>query len=181
MKYAAPPATIALMTGLEAKRFLFFRWMAERWQSFERRQGLAQFRRRFTASPYRMVVVLPDFARFDAKFDQTFVYVPIAGAGKRKTTWSPEELAFFQRCLDRTSPRGASGTPGVATIGSRYLGADGDGWTASFAEIEKGVAVMSKEACVERLLPTLAGGIGPEQGGLYAPYGGDGVYLLSSL
>jgi hypothetical protein len=186
MERVSPPATIAVMMGIVAKRWVFFRWQKERWQSFERRQGLAEFRRRFVAFRARMVVVAPEFANFEARFDQTFVYIPLAdgpGAKRRRSTWSDDELAFFRRCLSKIDAQRASSgeTESVACIPGSFLVEDGRRWTAPFAVIEREVEILSRRACVDRILPALAAGIGPEEGGVYAPYGGDGVYMLASM
>ncbi|HZV92496.1 MAG TPA: hypothetical protein VFF72_04720 [Caldimonas sp.] len=183
MKYPVPPPTVAVMTGIETKKVLFIRQRSERWQSFERRAGLAEFTRRFVGFARPMVVVVPDFSRFEAKFQQTFVYVPLEGEDPPKTSWSSDELAFFRRCLDRVGRASATidGPPQVACIAARYLAPGGGSWTASFAEIEHGLEFVSRQACADRIVPILAGGIGPDEGGLYAPYDGAGVFMLSSV
>jgi hypothetical protein len=186
MTAASPPATIAVMTAIVARRWLFFRWTSERWQSFERKDGLAEFRRRFVAFPAKMVVVAPEFSSFDARFRQTFAYVPLAmvtGTRRRRTPWSDDELAFFGRCLSRIDAH--RGTPGggagVAWIDGNFLADDGRRWTAPFEVVEHKLEILSREACADRILPALAAGIGAEEGGVYAPYGGDGVFMLASM
>ena len=183
MKYPVPPSTVAVMTGIETKRLLFLRWRSERWQSFERRAGLAEFSQRFVDFDQPMVVVIPDFSRFEAKFDQTFVYVPVDGEDLPKTAWPSEDLAFFRRCLDRVGRASATndGPAQVACIAARYLAQGGRGWTASFTEIEHGLEFVSRRVGADRIVPILARGVGPDQGGLYAPYGGAGVFMLSSM
>jgi hypothetical protein len=174
------------MTGVVARRWFFFRWTSERWQSFERSQGLAEFRKRFVAFPAKMVVVAPEFSNFDARFRQTFAYVPLAtvtGARRHRTPWSDDELAFFGRCLSRIDVhRGsAGGGADVAWIDGSFLADDGRRWTAPFEVVERKVEILSREASVDRILPALAAGIGAEEGGVYAPYGGDGVFMLASM
>jgi hypothetical protein len=186
MQPVSTPATIAVMTGVVVKRWLFFRWRTERWRSFERGAGLAEFRTRFVAFAARMVVVAPEFANFDARFDQTFAFVPLGegeGGRRRRTTWSDDELAFFRRCLAKLGSHRASSddSANVALVPGRFLVEDGRRWTAPFDVIERDVELLSRRACVDRILPALAAGIGPEEGGLYAPYGGDGAYMLASM
>jgi hypothetical protein len=185
LKHAIPPPTIGLMTGLAARRFLFFRWEAEVWQTFERKQGLAEFARRFVAFPHRMVVVAPDFAQFDSRHDQGFVYTPTfaaSGSKRRRGNWSQEETAFFRRCLDRIGAARAGAEPAeVAYVPGNFLVDDGGRRSAPVAAIEHRVEVMSKQRCVERIVPALHAGIGAEEGGIYAPYTGEGVFVLSSI
>jgi hypothetical protein len=174
------------MTGVVARRWLFLRWTSEHWQSFERSQGLAEFRKRFVAFAAKMVVVAPDFSNFDARFRQTFAYVPLAtvtGARRHRTSWSDDELAFFRRCLSRIEAhRGsADGRADVAWIDGGFLADDGRRWTESFAVVERKLEIISRETCVDRILPALAAGIGADEGGVYAPYGGDGVFMLASM
>ena len=187
MTTAGSPATIAVMTGIEMKRLLFFRWRSERWQSFERRRGLAEFERRFVSFEHRVLVIGPDFSAFDARFEQTFVFVPIAwltGPSPRRSAWSAAELAMFQRCLGRLVP--GHGGPGeaadVAWIDGKLFGGDGAArWREPLAVVEHRLEILSRATAAARLMPVLSAGIGPDEGGVYAPYEGDGIFSLSSV
>ncbi len=181
MKYPTPPATISIMTKMVPKRWLFLSWQSEQWETLPRSQGLARFEQSFVCFPHPMVVVAPDFSKFDARFNQTFAYHPLcAQAPRQKSARSREETAFFEKCLARIGDAGGPDAQ-VALIDGNCLADDGSRWTAPFSEVERRVEILSKQACCERILPALASGVGPDEGGLYAPFQGAGVYCLSSM
>jgi hypothetical protein len=66
-------------------------------------------------------------------------------------------------------------------IDGSFLADDGRRWTDSFAVVERKLEILSREASVDRILPALAAGIGADEGGIYTPYGGDGVFMLASM
>lgn len=175
-----PHATVSVMTGMTSKRLMLWHWQAEQWENFPRDRGLAEFAKRFQAFAHPMVVVTPDFSNFDQRFHQTFAYLPLRPPAKARTGYSNEEMALFLRCLDRLEAARATGAQ-VAMIDGTLLVDDGRRWSVPLGEVERRVELVSRRACCERILPALSAGIGADEGGLYAPYGGAGVYCLSSM
>lgn len=180
MKHTVPPATLSVMTGKVAKQFLFWRWQADHWETLPRTRGLAEFAKRFQSFAHPMVVVAPDFSRFDSKYDQTFGYLPLARLATTRTGYAEDEIALFRRCLERLSRSRASGAE-VALVDGSLLVDDGRRWSVPLTEVERRVELISRRSCCERILPALAAGIGADAGGVYAPYEGPGVFCLSSM
>ena len=145
-----------------------------------RERGLGEFAKRFQSFAHPLVVVTPHFSNFDRRFNQTFAYLPLRPPAKSRTGYSDEEMALFLRCLDRLAAARTTGAE-VALIDGSHLVDDGRRWSVPLVEVEHRVELVSRRACCERILPALAEGIGADEGGLYAPYGGAGVYCLSSV
>jgi hypothetical protein len=173
------------MTAMRERRLLWLRWNVPEWRTLERGEGFRVFERSFLASSHRMVVVAPDFANFAAKHRQSFVYLPLSA-------WAPSrspgpERTFLRRCLERIRPEFAE--PGESAevfhleggfVGDRKGGV-GIEWLAPFDVIEKSGKVVSRQTCLDWILPALRRGIGPDEGGIYTPYAGEGVFHLLSM
>ena len=183
---AAPgePATVAVMTAMRERRFLGLRRQDPEWQTLPRDVGFDLFAARFLASPQRMIVVVPDFANFDASFHQAFIYLPLTAFEGRGVP--PAEREFLSRCIDRI---GASDDGEAAAnvvqldggcVAERKHGV-GIEWTAPFEVILRSARLVSKPSCLEAIVPALRRGIGPDEGGVYTPYGGDGIFHLISM
>jgi hypothetical protein len=182
---AGEPATVAVMTAMRERRLLGFRRQAPEWQTLQRDEGFRVFAERFHASPHRMIVVVPDFARFDARFHQSFVYVPLTAFEGRAV--SAAEREFLRSCLDRIRPRDGQGGAVAdvvqldgGCVAERKHGV-GIEWTAPFEVILRSARLVSKRSCLEAILPALRRGIGADEGGIYTPYGGDGIFHLISM
>ena len=178
------PATVADMTAMRERRFLGLRRQDPEWQTLPRDVGFDLFAARFLASPQRMIVVVPDFANFDASFHQAFIYLPLTAFEGRGVP--PAEREFLSRCIDRI---GASDDGEAAAnvvqldggcVAERKHGV-GIEWTAPFEVILRSARLVSKPSCLEAIVPALRRGIGPDEGGVYTPYGGDGIFHLISM
>ena len=178
-------ATLAVMTAMEERRLLWLRRRVPRWRTMERAAGFRAFADAFLASPYRMVVVGPDFANFEPRFDQTFVYVPLADFVPARSNAGERE--FVRGCIERVRPRsaGRGEEAEVLYLDGRFVadleGGVGIRWTASFDVVGRSAEIVSRRACLDRILPALQRGIGPEEGGVYTPYAGDGIFHLLSM
>jgi hypothetical protein len=180
------PATVAVMTGLrERKWFLGFGSQVQVWKTLPRDEGFRLFAERFLASPYPMVVVGPDFSNFDAQFNQGYIYLPFADLPQGKS--DAKEREFLHRCIDRIRPEHAEQgeKAEVLHVEGRFVGdlkgGVGIRWTASFDIVARSAKVLSKQTCLQRIVPGLRSGIGDEEGGLYTPYGGEGIFHLLSI
>jgi hypothetical protein len=179
------PATVAVMAAMREKRLLGFRRQVPAWQTLPRDEGFRMFERAFLASPHRMIVVVPDFTRFSAKFRQAFVYLPLAAFDGGGT--SVAEREFLRDCIERIRPRDVHGGEAAdvvqldgGCIAERKHGV-GIEWTAPFEVILRSARLVSKRSCLEAIVPALRRGIGADEGGIYTPYGGDGIFLLISM
>jgi hypothetical protein len=178
-------ATVAVMTAMRERRLLWLRWNAPEWRTLERGEGFQVFERSFLAFPHRMVVVQPDFANFASKYKQSFAYLPLSAFAPSRSP-APER-DFLRRCLARIRPefaeRGESAE--VLYLDGRFVGDRKNGvgieWLAPFDVVEKSAKVVSKRTCLDSIVPALEHGIGPEEGGVYTPYAGDGMFHLLSM
>jgi hypothetical protein len=173
------------MLGTRERRLLGLRWSSPDWRSLERREGFGRFAESFLASPYRMIVVAPDFANFDPRFNQTFAYLSLSAFTAARSPAAERE--FLRRCIDRIGPGNVE--PGERAevlhlegtwIGERRGGV-GIEWLAPFDVIERSGKVVSRRTSLEAVLPALRRGIAPDEGGLYTPHGGDGIFHLLSV
>ena len=185
MSEGSGAATVAVMTAMRERRLLGLRLNAPEWRTLERAEGFRVFERSFLAFPHRMVVVQPDFANFASKYKQSFAYLPLSAFAP---SGSPApERDFLRRCLAGIRPefaeRGESAE--VLYLGGRFVGDRKNGvgieWLAPFDAVEKSAKVVSKRTCLDSIVPALERGIGPEEGGVYAPYAGDGIFHLLSM
>lgn len=184
---AAPgePATVAVMTAIRERRFLGLRRQVPDWQTLPRDEGFRLFEERFLASPHRMIVVVPDFAAFDARFRQTFAYLPLAAFDRGGT--SAAEREFLHGCIERiAAERAETGEAAeVLQLDGRFVAEAkhgvGIGWTAPFDVVARSARLVSKRTSLAAIVPALRRGIGPEEGGVYTPHGGDGIFHLISM
>jgi hypothetical protein len=180
----AEPATVAVMAAMRERRLLGFRRQVPEWRTLPRDDGFRLFEQAFLASPHRMIVVVPDFANFNARFHQTFAYLPLA-AFDRGT--GAAERDFLRSCLERIRPEFAEAGEAAEVLqldGSFIAEAKhgvGIAWTAPFEVIVRSGRVVSKRTSLAAIVPALRRGIGPEEGGVYTPYGGDGIFHLISM
>ena len=184
---AAPgePATVAVMTAMRERRFLGLRRQDPEWQTLPRDVGFDLFAARFLASPQRMIVVVPDFANFDASFHQAFIYLPLTAFEGRGVP--PAEREFLRSCIDRirASDEHGEAAVNVVQLDGRCVAERKHGvgieWTAPFEVILRSARLVSKRSCLEAIVPGLRRGIGPDEGGVYTPHGGDGIFHLISM
>ena len=173
------------MTAMRQRRLLWLRWNAPAWRTVERREGFRLFEQSFLASPYRMVVVAPDFANFSSRYNQSFVYMPLSAFTPAKSAGAQRE--FLRRCIDRIRPESAERGENaeVLHLDGKFVaeakGTVGIDWTAPFDVVARSGKVVSKRTCLEWIQPALQRGIGPEEGGVYTPYGGEGIFHLLSM
>ena len=185
MSRGTDASTLAVMTGMAERRLLWFRRSVPQWSTMDRAAGFRAFERAFLASPYRMVVVGADFTKFEPRYHQGFVYMPLSKFTPDKST-APER-EFLRRCIDRIRPEHAElgEKAEVVYLDGKFVGDLNGGvgirWTASFDIVEKSAKVVSKQTCLDRIVPALRRGIGPEEGGVYTPYAGDGIFHLLSI
>jgi hypothetical protein len=179
------PATVAVMTAMRERRFLGLRHRSPEWQTLPRDDGFRLFEERFVASPFRMVVVVPQFANFSARFRQTFLYLPFAVLDRGNARAA--ERAFLHACVERVRPELAEAGEAaeVLQLDGRFVGEPKHGvgveWTAPFDAIARSGKVVSKRTSLAAIVPALRDGIGADEGGVYTPYGGDGVFHLLSM
>ena len=88
---------IAVMTGKIEKKFLFWRWKKDCWETFEEARALEVFKEKFLSFPHKMVVVEPDFSKFDTKYNQTFLFVT-------KNMMDEKERELLKRCIEKIRP-----------------------------------------------------------------------------
>ena len=185
MSKGADAATLAVMTGMKERRLLGLRWRVPQWSTLDRDAGWRAFAEGFLASPYRMIVVDPDFSNFESRYNQAFVYMPLSEFTPARSNAAERE--FLRRCIDRIGPeRAERGEKAeVLHLDGSFIGdlkgGVGIRWTASFEVVEKSAKVVSKKTCLERILPALQRGIGAEEGGVYTPYAGEGIFHLLSM
>ncbi len=185
MRDRSEASTVSVMLGTKERSLLGLRWSTPDWRSLERREGFRRFEESFLASPYRMIVVAPDFANFSPRFNQTFAYLPLAEFTADKS--SAAEREFLRECIDRIRPENVE--PGeraeVLHLEGRWIGELRGGvgieWLAPFDVIARSGKVVSRRTSLESILPTLRRGIGADEGGLYTPHGGDGIFHLLSM
>ena len=113
------------------------------------------------------------------------VYVPLTAFEGRAV--SAAEREFLRSCLDRIRPRDGQGGAVAdvvqldgGCVAERKHGV-GIEWTAPFEVILRSARLVSKRSCLEAILPALRRGIGADEGGIYTPYGGDGIFHLISM
>jgi len=171
------------MTGRVQKKLLFVKYMEDNWGDFERKKGLGIFKEKFLASPYKMIVVQPDFSQFNPKYNQCYVYWPLS---EMKGKLDKKEIDFYHECIERLpneeNPTDESSEvvclPGNIMSEAKTFG---NSWTKSFSDIKSLISVISKQQCYDHIKDALALGIGPDEGGIMTPHVGDGVYFLQSV
>ena len=184
MSPASEPATVAVMTAMRQRRLLWLRSSAPVWRTVERREGFRLFEQSFLASPHRMVVVAPDFANFSSRYNQSFVYMPLTAFASKSAA---AEQKFLRGCIDRIRPESAERGENaeVLHLDGKFVaeakGTVGIDWTAPFDVVAESGKVVSKRTCLDWIQPALRRGIGPEEGGIYTPYGGEGIFHLLSM
>jgi hypothetical protein len=181
----AAAATLAVVTGMKERRLLGLRWRVPEWRTMDRAAGFRAFSAGFLAFPHRMIVVAPDFSNFESRYHQAFVYVPLSDFTPAKSKAAERE--FLRRCIDRI--RGERAERGekaeVLCLDGKFVGdlkaGVGIGWSAPFDVVEHSGKVVSKQTCLDWILPGLRRGIGAEEGGVYTPYAGEGIFHLVSM
>lgn len=172
---------IAIMMGMVQRKFLFFRWEDERWETFDESQALAVFKKKFLSFPHKMVVVEPDFSRFNPKFNQAYLFIT------RKHGMEEYERELFQRCLDKIKPENAAEGEAAEvafvkgdSIKEPKMGI-GIVWAKPIEDIVAQAEIISKKTGLKRIEAPLKEYIGREEGGIYAPYEEEGLFHLMSL
>ena len=179
------PATVAVLPAMRQRRLGWLRWNVPEWRTLERDAGFRAFEQSFLASPWPMIVVAPDFAGFDSRCRQTFAYLPLAAFTSARS--GAAERQFLRRCIDTI--RSGRAEPGEAAeilqIDGSFVadrrGGVGIAWTAPFDVVEASARVVSKRTCLDSIVPALRRGIGADEGGVYTPYAGEGIFHLLSM